>query len=128
LVSEGEPRLAFIGSDQIEATELCDIAPSAGHLAVGDTITTIRDRLNELGNSTAIKYSMPEIAKHYSIDRGVAYRMRQLLQDMVGDRTVIQSIELQKAIAARDDCILVHSRSGRIDDRTTLNASLFKVF
>ena len=58
---------------------------------------------------------------------GLARRMRQLLQNVVGNRPVIQSIELEETIAASNDRILVDGRSGWIDDGATFDAGLLQV-
>src|SRR5215471_20845477 len=127
LVRKREPRLALVGRYQVETFELGDIAPATSNLAVGYAIAPIRNRLDEFRDCASVENAVTEIAEHDGIDRGAVRRMRQLLQNVIGDGPVIERVELQKPVAARDDGILVYGRPCRIDDGAAFDTGLLQV-
>ncbi len=122
LVGEREARLALVRRDQVEALELGDVAPAAGDLAVGDLEHAVRDRRDQRRDGAPVEDAVAEIAEDHRVGRALLHRVDERLQDVVGDRAVVERVDLQQAVAADDDRVLVGRRPRAVDDRTDIDA------
>ncbi len=65
---------------------------------------------------------MPEVGEHDGVARDGAQLVAQVLEDGRGYGPVVQRIDLQQAIAARDEGVLLRGRSLGIDGRAYVDA------
>src|SRR5882672_2519185 len=128
LVAKSKPRLALVGGDQVEVLELGDVPPAARDLAVGDPEYSLRDRRYELGNSAAVEYPVAEIAENESVALFGPDCRGKALENLVGNRAAVQRIDLEQAVAARDDRVLVGGGSRLIDDLAADHAAAPEAF
>ena len=63
-----------------EIAEFKNVAPAAGHLAIGDAVGIRRNRLRQSRDRIAIEHAVAKVTEHNSVDRRLGYRMSQLLQ------------------------------------------------
>src|SRR3546814_10506233 len=98
LIGKGEPRLALVRRDQVEPLELEDISPSAGNLAVGNPQGSLGNGTGERRNGVAIEDAVPKIAEDDDIGFGRGQGVRELVEDLVGDRAVVEGVDLEQAV------------------------------
>ena len=110
LVAEGKTGLALIGRDQIKTLKVGDVAPTACDLAVRDPETALGQRLHQFGDGAAVEKSVAEIREYDRIGRHFLDRPGDLFEYLVGDRTVVERVHLEKPVAPDDDRILVDRR------------------
>ena len=107
--------------------EIQDIAPAARHLAVGHAERILGQRGGQRRDGIAIVDTVAEIAEQHQIGRRIADLLGEMIEDALGDRAVVDLVDLQQAIAAGDDGVLVGGRAGTIDDRHALHARLRQI-
>ena len=72
----------------------------------------------------AVEHAVAEVAEDQRLGLLGGDRLGQFQHDLIGDRAVVERVDLQKPIAAGNDRVLVGGRPGLVDDRLALDAGL----
>ncbi|CAB4699547.1 unannotated protein [freshwater metagenome] len=123
LIAEREARLPLVRRNQVEALEIDDVPPATGDLAIRDLEDVFRNGRHQAGDRPPVEHAVPEVAEHDRIGLGAADVLGQASGNVVRDRAVIERVDLEQAIAAGHDRVLVRRRAGRVDDRMALHAA-----
>ena len=84
-------------------------------------------RRDQLRDGAAVEDAVAEVAEHDGVGRRVARSgLTSCSTMLVGDRAVVERVDLQQAVAAGDDGVLVGGRPRRIDDRHAVDAGCFR--
>ena len=127
LVGQGEPRLPFVGGDEIEAFEVQDVAPAAGHLAVGDAEDALRDGRGEPWNRPPVEDPVAEVAEHDSAGRCGCDLRSDPVRSGIRDAAVVDRIHPQEAVVTAHDGVFVRGGPGAVDDRPAVHAEPLEI-
>ena len=113
LVAEGKPRLALIGRDQIEALKSVMLPQRLATWLSATRKQPSGSACTSSGMVRRLKMPWRKSANTTASAGTFLDRPGDLFEYLVGDRTVVERVDLEKPVAPDDDRILVDRRPGR---------------
>src|SRR5262249_46028064 len=129
LIAERETNLLLIRREKIESLKIQNISPAARHLAIGNLEHVGRQAGRELRNGLTIEDAVAKIREDDNINLVVRERILELFENLIGDWTIVQLIDFEHSIAARDINALLRCRTRMVDNRLnsyTLRGQVFQ--
>ena len=80
------------------------------------------NRLGQARDRPRLKMPWRKSREHHDVGRRLADLLGERVLDALGDRAVVERVDLEQLVAAGDDRVLVRGRPGAVDDRHAFDA------